>query len=94
MYMLFCSLQQKIIACVVPEDMSSSGDITLVCHPNTMVKSLYTILHDDGRLCVNGWKEFISKIPTLKIEDKVLFLLYIGNLGTFHFVSYVPTMSA
>lgn len=92
--MQFCSLQQKIIARVVPEDMSSSGDITLVCHPNTVVKSSYTISYDDGRLCVNGWKEFISKIPSLKIEDKVLFLLYIGNSGTFLFVSYVPTLPA
>ena len=71
-------LQQKIPACFVPVDMSSYGDIKLVCHPETVVKGSYMISEDDKRVSVNGWKEFMNKNPNLEIGDKMLFLLYLG----------------
>jgi hypothetical protein len=74
--------------------MLSFGDITLVCHPNTVVKGSYTISDDDGRASVNGWREFINKNPGLKIKDKPLFFLNRGKSGAFLFVAYVPTLPA
>jgi hypothetical protein len=52
---------------VVPKDMSLSGDITLVCHPNTVVKGSYAISNHDGHARMNGWRELINKNPSLKI---------------------------
>ena len=87
-------LQQKIPARVVPEDMPSSGDITLVFHPHTVVKGSYMISDYDGRVSVNGWNKLINKKMNLKIEDNMLLFLYLGNSGGFLFVYKVPTLRA
>ena len=66
------------------------GDMTIVTPPWTKVKGSYLISADDGRVCVNGWKEFMEKEEFFKVGDNMLFLLHLGTGGPFLFVSEVP----
>jgi hypothetical protein len=71
--------------------MERNGDMTIVCHPHTMVKGSYSIAdNNDGRLCVNSWKKFMDKELTFRMGDKMLFLLYQENAGAYLFVSRFP----
>ena len=83
-------LEQKIPSRLVPTDMEQYGAIKIVCHPRTLVRASYAISSDDGRLCVSGWKEFMDKEKHLQMDDKMLFLLYLGNAGVYLFASHVP----
>jgi hypothetical protein len=83
-------MQQKISSRLIPETMEKSGTITICCHPKTEVTSTYTISELDGRMCVSGWKEFMTKENHLKIGDKMLFLLYLGTEGLYLFATHVP----
>ena len=70
--------------------MEINGTITIVCHPNTEVRSTYSISVLDGRMCISGWKEFMAKERHLKKGDKMLFLLYQGTEGMYLFATHVP----
>ena len=72
--------------------MQNCGDITLVYHPSTVVKGTYRN-SKDKRISVNGWKEFMNKNQNLAIGDKLLFRLYLGCVGAFIFVSFIPNMA-
>lgn len=83
-------MEQKIPSRFVPQELEEFGFITIVRHPNTVVKATYSISTSDGRLSVGGWKEFMKKENVLQLGDKVLLLLYSGNQGLFMFVTDVP----
>ena len=87
--MSYLFVQQKLPCRMVHDGMYDSGNITIVCHPYSKVRSTYTISPDDGRILVNGWKEFMEKEDTLRIGDTMLFMLYHGNKGAFLFASYI-----
>ena len=72
--------------------MDEEGVVTLVCHPNTRLSSTYTISTDkhDKRVCVNKWDKFMKMETKLKIGDKVLMILHVGDHGIYLFVSHVP----
>ena len=82
-------LQQKLPHRIVYDGMRDFGNITIVCHPYSKVRTTYDISSEDGRILVNGWKEFMEKEDTLKIGDTMLFMLYRGNAGVFLFAFYI-----
>jgi hypothetical protein len=66
------------------------GDITIVSTPHTKIQSTYAIAtNSDGRVCINGWKEFMEHEHYLRIGDMLLLLLWVGSEGVFLFVSYI-----
>ena len=87
--MSYLFVQQKIPRRMAHVGMQEYGNITIVCHPYSKVRTTYAISPDDGRILVNGWKDFMEKENTLRIGDTVLFMLYHGNKGLFLFASYI-----
>jgi hypothetical protein len=73
--------------------MDEFGAITIVFHPRTRVSSMYTISDDDGRVCVNKWDIFMAKEKQLELGHKLLMVLYLGDHGTYLFVSHVPDIA-
>ena len=91
-YFLFL---QKILRRYVPEDMPRNGHITIMSNAYNKVKGSYTIFAEDGSLCIGtAWKEFLMKEPSLKVGDKMMFLLSVGQKGPYLFVGYVPDVVA
>ena len=71
--------------------MDKEGGMTIVCYPHTMVQGSYTISNKDGRLCLNSWKNFMDKEPTLGVGVKMLFLMYQDYYkGAYLFVTHFP----
>ena len=87
--------QQKLPRRLVPDGMHDEGAITIVCDPNTRLSSTYTISADekDGRVCINKWDKFMKMEKQLKIGQKLLMILYIGDHGIYLFVSHVPDVA-
>ena len=72
--------------------MALSGDITLVRDPTTRLSSTYSTSPDenDGRVCINRWDKFMAHEAKLEIGHKLLMMLYLGDHGTYLFVSHIP----
>ena len=87
--MPYLFVQQKIPRRMVRDGMHDSGNITIVCHPYRKIQTTYAISLDDGRLLVNGWKEFMEKEDNLRIGHTTLFMLYHGKKGLFLFAEYI-----
>jgi hypothetical protein len=76
--------------------MGASGGITIVRHPDTKMKTSYSTSksNSDNRVTINGWKAFMQKENTLKIGDKMLFMLYVGITSEpYLFVSHIPDVA-
>lgn len=80
---------QKLPRRIVHNGMHDHGDIIIIGHPDITVRTTYNIWADDGRVHVNGWKDFLEGVDHLKIGDTMLFMLYSGNRGIFLFTSYI-----
>ena len=85
-------LQQKIPSIVVPEGLPLSGDLTLVWHPNIVLRGSYAISKDG--VSVSGWNTLLKMNTFLEVEDKLLLFLHIGSSELFLFGFYIPTMPA
>ena len=76
--------------------MEATGDITLVrdqAFRHTRLSSTYSTSTDDGRLCINRWDKFMAQEHDLKEGNKLLIILYLGDHGTYLFVSHVPNVA-
>jgi hypothetical protein len=73
--------------------MDEFGAITIVFHLSRRVSLTYTISDDDGRVCVNKWDIFMAKEKQLELGHKLLMVLYLGDHGTYLFVSHVPDIA-
>lgn len=87
--MSYLFVQQKLPRRMIHGGIHDYGNITVVCHPDSKVRTTYAISPDDGRILVNGWKDFMEKEDTLRIGDTMLFMLYRGNAGVFLFAFYI-----
>ena len=85
-------LQQKIPSIVVPQGLPLSGDLTLVWHPNIVLRGSYAISKDG--VSVSGWNTLLKMNTFLEVEDKLLLFLHIGSSELFLFGFYIPTMPA
>ena len=75
--------------------MDHSGAITLVCDPSTRLSSTYKTSPDenDGLVCIKKWDKFMAKEAKLEIIHKLLMMLYLGDHGTYLFISHVPDVA-
>jgi hypothetical protein len=73
--------------------MNEFGAITIVFHPSTRVSSTYTISDDDGHVCVNKWDIVMENEDQLELGHKLLMVLYLGDHGTYLFISHVPDIA-
>ena len=85
-----CFLQQKLPREVVPELMPRRGPITLAVGNNKKVMSRYSISRADGRIHINSWAQVMEVLPSLKIGDNVMFMLYESTKGLFLFMDTMP----
>ncbi len=86
------NFQQKLPRRLLPQDMALSGGITLIGNFGTRMTSTYSTSPDenDGRVCINIWDKFMAKEAKLEIGHKLLMMLYLGDHGTYLFVSHIP----
>ena len=85
-----CFLQQKLPREFVPKLMPHRGPITLAVGNNKKVMSRYSISRADGRIHINSWAQVMEVLPSFKIGDNVMFMLYEGTKGLFLFIDAMP----
>ena len=92
-----CICEQKLLRHIVHEAMFKFGPITIVAPFGTnsdisifsKVITPYTISPLDGRINVNGWKEFMEKEDYLQIGSMMQFVLFTRHSGVFLFAFYI-----
>ena len=85
-----CFLQQKLPQEVVPDLIPRGGPITLDVGNNKKVMSSHSISRSDERIHINSWARVLEILPSLRIWDNGMFILYEGTDGLFMLIDPMP----
>ena len=76
--------------CVVPKDVSANRELTIVLHLRVNISSTSYSASGQGdeSIVLNGWSKVVD-VYVMDIDDRMIFVLYHGRVGSFLFLSFI-----
>ena len=81
--------KQTLPTSIVPIQMPDHGRVRLPLGHNMMFMSTYSIFLGGEKILIHGWSQIMKARPSLRVGQKIMFLLFHGSKANILFIDHV-----